>query len=211
MTFGVNFGSRTLALFILLGCAGTTAVALAQLTVSSDHPRSHQARKAKPKRVAAVLAPPQAAPLHVSYENDLLSISAQDAPLRDILVQLHQRTGATIDAPADMDDRIAVELGPGPAVQVVAALLEATHFNYLILGAANRPGAVQSIQLARKPSLLENLAPPVPAANDEERAATPQAGTKASPTGGDEGAWNDVEVPAATPASPSDTAVRPPK
>ena len=210
MTISMNLGSRALALFVLLGCAGTTAAALAPQAVSSDPPPSHKVRKAKPKRIAAVLAPPPVVPLRVSYEGGLLSISAQDAPLRDILAQLHQRTGAAIDAPADMDDRIVVELGPGPAVQVVAALLEATHFNYLITGAANKPGAVQSIQLTRKPSLLEDLAPPVPGANDEERAAPPTR-TKANRTGGDEGVWDDVEVPAATPAPPADTAARPPE
>ena len=211
MTISMNLGSRALAVFVLLGCAGATAVALAPQAVSSDPPPSHKVRKAKPKRIAAVLAPPPVVPLRVSYEGGLLSISAQDAPLRDILAQLHQRTGATIDAPADMDDRIVVELGPGPAVEVVAALLEATHFNYLITGAANKPGAVRSIQLTRKPSLLEDLAPPVPGANDEEGAAAPPARTKANLTGGDEGVWDDVEVPAATPAPPADTAARPPE
>jgi hypothetical protein len=123
---------------------------------------------------------------------------------------LHQRTGATIDAPADMDDRIVVELGPGPAVQVVAALLEHTDYNFVIAAAAKDHRAVQSIQLTRKPSLLEDLAPLVPGANDEESAAAAQARTNAKPTGGDEG-WDDVEVPGATPAPPADTAVRPPK
>jgi hypothetical protein len=145
----------------------------------------------------------------VSYEDGLLSISAQDAPLSDILAQLHQRTGATIDAPADMDDRIAAELGPGPAVQVVAALLEATHFNYVIAGAANKPGAVLSIQLTVKPSFDE--ATPAPAAPEEDRPVAPQSSTKANLTGGDEGVWDDVEVPAATPAPPADTAARPPQ
>jgi hypothetical protein len=210
MTVSLKIGSRALAVFVLLGCASTMAMALAPLAVSSDHPRSHPARKAKSKRIAAVPAPPQAAPLHVSYEDGLLSISAQDAWLSDILAQLHQRTGATVEAPADMNERIAVELGPGPAVQVVAALLEHTHYNFVIAAAAKDHRAVQSIQLTRKPSLLEDLGPPVPGANDEERAAAPQARTKANP-GGDEGVWNDVEVPAATPAPPADTAARPPQ
>ncbi len=210
MTVSMNFGSRALAVFVLLGCTGATAVALAPRAVSSGRQRAHPARKAKPKPVAAVPAPPPVAPLHVSYEGGLLSISARDASLSDILAQLHQRTGATIDAPADVSERIAVELGPGPAVQVVAALLEHTQYNFVIAAAAQDHRAVQSIQLTRKPSLLEDLAPPVPGANDEERAAAAQARTKANP-GGDEGVWDDVEVPAATPAPPADTAARPPQ
>ena len=197
-------------MFVLLACASTTAVALAPRAVSHDPPRSHQVRKAKPKPVAAVPAPPPAAPLHVTYEDGLLSISAQNAPLSDILAQLHQRTGATIDAPADMNERIVVELGPGPAVQVVAALLEATHFNYVIAGATNKPGAVQSIQLTVKPSLDTEAVAPAPAP-EGDRPSAPQASTKANLTGGDEGVWDDVEVPAATPAPPADTAARPPQ
>jgi hypothetical protein len=200
----MSIGSKTLAVFVLLGCA-SVAVALPP-AASSDHPRAHQARKAKPKRVAAVPVPP-AATLHVSYEGGLLSISAQDAPLSDILAQLRQRTGATIDAPAHMDDRIAAELGPGPAAQVIAALLEVTHFNYVIAGAANKPGAVQSIQLTVKPSFDAEAEAPAPAPK-EERPVPAQPSAKA--TGGDEGVWDDVAVPAATPAPPADTAVRPP-
>lgn len=195
----MNFGSRALAVFVLLGCAGTIAVAQAPPAASADHPRAHPVRKAKPKRTAPVPAPHPA--VHVSYEDGLLSISAQDAPLSDVLAQLHQHTGATIDAPAYMGDRIAVELGPGPAVEVVAALLEATHFNYVIAGAANKPGAVQRIQLTAKPSLDEEAEAPAPAPK-------PQSSAKAN---GDEGVWDDVEVPAATPAPPADTAVRPPQ
>ena len=197
-------------MFVLLGCASATAVAQAPLAVSPDPPRSHQVRKAKPKPVAAVPAPPPVAPLHVTYENGLLSIAAQDASLRDILAQLHQRTGATVKAPADVDERITVELGPGPAVQVVGALLEETHFNYLIAGAPNQPGAVQSIQLTLQPSFVAATETPAPAP-EKDRPVAAQASKKADLTGGDEGVWDDVEVPAATPAPPADTAVRPPQ
>ncbi len=197
-------------MFVLLGCASTTAVALSPLAVSPDHPPAQKARKAKPKHVAAVPAPPPVAPLRVSYEDGLLSISAQDASLRDILAQLRQRTGATIKAPADVDERISVELGPGPAVQVVAALLEETHFNYLIAGAANKPGAVQSIQLTVKPSFVAATETPAPAP-EKDRPVESQSSVKANLTGGDEGVWDDVEVPAATPAPPADTPARPPQ
>jgi hypothetical protein len=181
------------------------AVAQAPPAVSADHPRARPVRKAKPKRTAPVAAPHPA--LHVSYEDGLLTISAQDAPLSDVLAQLHQRTGATIEAPADLDERIAVEIGPGPAAQVVAALLEATHFNYVIAGAANKPGAVQSIKLTVKPSLDAEAEASAPAPEQNRPVASPSR-VKAN---GDEGVWDDVEVPAATPAPPADTAVRPPQ
>jgi hypothetical protein len=203
MMVGVKFGIKALAAFVLAGCA-LTAAPLRPPAFSPDHPRAHPARKAKPKTVPT---PPPASPLNVSYENGLLSISAQDASLSEVLAQLHQRTGASINLPKGMDEHVAVELGPGPAVQVVAALLEVTQFNYVIVGAASPPGAVRSIQLSAKPAFVVEAAasPPAPV-----RPVAPQSGVKPSLTGSDEGVWNDVEVPAAT-AQPADTAVRPPR
>ncbi len=195
-----------LALVLLLGCLTAAPAAVRPLESSSSHP----ARKAKPKRRAVAPAPPQAAPLTVSYKDGLLSISADGAPLRDVLAQVHQRTGATIDAPADLDERVDVQLGPGPAVKIVAALLERTNFNFAIVAAAKDPGAIQSIQLTRKPSLLEDL-PPASAANQEERATKEHAPAKAHPASPDDGVWNDVEAPGGAPPPPDDTAARPPK
>ena len=195
-----------LALVLLLGCFTTVPAAVRPLDSSSSRP----ARKTKPKRRAVAPAPPQAAPVSVSYKDGLLSISADGAPLRDVLAQVHERTGATIDAPADLDERVDVQLGPGPAVQIVAALLERTNFNFVIAAVPKDPRAVQSIQLTPKPSLLEDL-PPASAANQEERATKEHAQAKAHPASPDDGMWNDVEAPGGTPPPPADTAVRPPK
>lgn len=205
-------------MFVLLGCASTAAVAQVPQAVSPGHPRAQKVRKANPKRMKPVPAPPPVAPLRVSYEGGLLSISAQDASLRDILAQLHKHTGATIDAPADVDERITVQLGPGPALKVITALLKGTHLNYVIGGAANDAGAVRTIDLTLQPTSVASDVPP-PAAGVEKPPAPSRAAQKANLTGGDEGVWDDVEVgtptappavPATTPAPPADTAVRPP-
>jgi hypothetical protein len=214
----MTFESRALAVFVLLGCASTASVAQAPQGVSPDHPRAQKVRKPHPKRMKAVPAsPPVAPPLQMSYENGLLSIAAQDASLHDILAQLHQRTGATIDAPPDVDERITVQLGPGPALKVIAALLKGTHLNYVIAGAPNDAGAVRTIDLTLQPTSVAPETPP-PVAVVEKPPALSPAASKANLTGGDEGVWDDVEmgpptappaVPAATPTPPAATPAPP--
>jgi hypothetical protein len=184
------------AAILLLGALAASAQPLA-----SDH---QPPRKAKPKQVAAAAALPEPVRLRVSCEGGLLSISAQDAWLRDILQQLRQCTGTVIDLPPDADERIAVQLGPAPALQVVIALLDGTQFNYLISGNADDPGAVRTIQLMLKPS---TPAPPVPVsvAEIEARPST-DADIKATLTGGDEGGSDQVEIgiPNAPPPQPAE-------
>lgn len=214
MRFAEKFGNVWYTAAILLCCAGTIA-APAQ-PVSSNR-RQPATRKAKSTQVAVAAALPEPVRLRVSYEDGLLSISAQNAPLRDILDQLSRFTGAAIDVPQDADERIAVQLGPAPALPVVVALLDATQFNYLIAGAPNDPGEVRMIQLTRKLASFA-MPPAVSVAETEEQQQVPtQADVKANLTGGDEGASDDVEVgtpnappplPAAAPkmATPTSTA-----
>jgi len=205
MRVPLKLGIRALAVIVMLGCASMFAQAPAPLDLSSGVPRQNPPRKVKPKPAAPtpVAAAQPAAPLQVSYENGRLSISAKDAHLSDVLDRVRERTGAAIDVPTDMDERVDVQLGPGPAVQVISELLAATPFNYVIAAAPRDNGAVQSVQLTRKPSSPEEPPPPpTVSADDEDRAAAAQARMKANLTGGDEGVWDEVELPA-TPASPA--------
>jgi hypothetical protein len=193
-----NLARTALAVFLLLSCAGTTATALQPQKSSSGTPRSPQPRKAKPKPDAPV-PPPQVASPKVSYKDGLLSIAANDALLRDVLAQLHQRTGVTFEGSADMNDRVTVDLGPGPAVQIVAAFLEQTGYNFVITTAARDPRLLESIQLTRKPSLLENLVPAGIA--EEERAPAPPPAAKPRPKATDDNGWTE-EPPASTTPPP---------
>ena len=47
-------------------------------------------------------------------------------------------------------ERVVADLGPGPARDVIAQLLNGTHFNYVMVGSATDPTAVQSIVLTPK-------------------------------------------------------------
>ncbi|MGH9644688.1 MAG: hypothetical protein ACRD3Q_19975, partial [Terriglobales bacterium] len=80
----------------------------------------------------------------------LLSIAAQNATLGDVLREVQKQTGATIDVPTGANDRIVVQLGPGAPREVLAALLNGTSFNYVMLGTPADPGAVSEVTLTAR-------------------------------------------------------------
>src|SRR5689334_9678548 len=61
-------------------------------------------------------------PPQVSYQNGQLTIVAPNSTLGDILRAVHKQTGAEIEVP-EAKERVVTHLGPGPARDVVADLL----------------------------------------------------------------------------------------
>ena len=92
---------------------------------------------------------PSTAP-QVSYQEGMLSIAAQNSSLGDILREVHKRTGATIDIPPNANERVVTHLGPGPARDVLASLLNGSGFNYVMVGSTSDPTSVASIILTTK-------------------------------------------------------------
>jgi len=93
----------------------------------------------------------------VSYKNGELTIVAHNSTLADILRAVKKQTGAEIDVPA-ANDRVVTDLGPGPAREVIADLLNGSRFNYVLLGSPEDPGALTRIVLVAKAG-PENAAP----------------------------------------------------
>jgi AMIN domain len=91
--------------------------------------------------------PPQP-PLRVTFQNDLLSIRAEKATLSQVLYEIQRLTGADIPIPAGAErEQIVTNLGPGPAREVLAALLNGSHYNFVILGADDNSTALQQVIL----------------------------------------------------------------
>jgi len=90
---------------------------------------------------------PPAAP-RVSCEEGQLSISANNATLGSILTAVHNCIGVKIDFP---DDAAAMrtygEFGPGPAGQVLIALLGSTDFDYIVGASDANPQKLQTVLL----------------------------------------------------------------
>jgi hypothetical protein len=153
--------ARLLSLF-LLGAPLFTAHAIDQTATParSAHRKAH-------KKPTPVLLPPlpsgplrqlpmdqiPAAPPKVAYQNGLLSISAQNATLGEILREVRKQTGASIDIPqSGANERVVTQLGPGAPRDVLAALLNGTSFNYVMVGSPSDPSTVASVMLSARPS-----------------------------------------------------------
>ena len=92
---------------------------------------------------------PAVAPV-VKYKDGELSIEAHNSTLSDVLKAVRQQTGAELEIPPNATERVVADLGPGPARQVLADLLNGTHFNYVMVGSSTDPSAVESIFLTSK-------------------------------------------------------------
>lgn len=80
-------------------------------------------------------APPPKPALEVTFENGLLRIHTERATLSQVLFEIQRQTGAEIAIPAGAEsEEIAVELGPAPAREVLAALLNGSRYNFIFVG-----------------------------------------------------------------------------
>ncbi|HTZ96639.1 MAG TPA: hypothetical protein VMB18_09595 [Terriglobales bacterium] len=139
----------------------------------------HKARtKAAP--IAATPAPPPtpltpaqmpATPPTVSFVGEQLTVNAPNSTLGDILREVRKQTGASIDIPGNATERVMGIFGPGPARDVLTAILNGSHFNYVLMGSATNPSGLDRVMLLSKPA-----AEPVnQVANAQMQNAPPQA------------------------------------
>ncbi len=93
-----------------------------------------------------------ASPAKVSFHNGLLTISAENSTLGEILRDVRKLTGASIDIPAGSgaNERVVARLGPGAPRDVLAVLLNGSSFNYVMIGSNADPQAVSSVILTSK-------------------------------------------------------------
>ncbi|MGA8764450.1 MAG: AMIN domain-containing protein, partial [Candidatus Sulfotelmatobacter sp.] len=106
-----------------------------------------------PAQPLSASAPPAPAkpPLQVSFENGLLTISSDKASLSEILFAVHERTGADIAIPAGAEqEKVMADLGPGPAPEVLAHLLNGSKFNFLILSAQGDARGLDRVILSQR-------------------------------------------------------------
>jgi hypothetical protein len=83
---------------------------------------------------AAPVSPPKPA-LDVTFQEGLLRIRAQNATMAEVLFEVHQQTGAEIGIPAGAEqEAVAVDLGPAPAREVLASLLNGSRYNFVFVG-----------------------------------------------------------------------------
>jgi hypothetical protein len=172
-------GARMQLRFLLV--ATITSLLAGPCLADQPKAKAHRAAlpvAATPEPPAAPLRPEQmpATPPQVSFHNGLLTITAQNSTLGDILRAVRNQTGAAVDVPGNATERVAGGFGPGPARDVLATLLNGSHFNYLLLGSATNPDALERVILTVKSSndsgssTSASATPPNPAGNPETAA-----------------------------------------
>jgi hypothetical protein len=84
----------------------------------------------------------------VSYINGQLTILAQDASLGEVLRAVSVKTGAVIEFPSDRaQEHLFANAGPGPVREVLSAVLNGSHFNYVMLASPTNPNVLQRMIL----------------------------------------------------------------
>ena len=156
--------TRGIALGLLLAVPVLFAQNLTPSTPpTATHHRHHKSHKTPPLVLPPLPSGPlsqlpmdqiPATPAKVSYEGGLLTISAQNSNLGEILRDVRRLTGASIEIPAGSgaNERVVTHLGPGAPRDVLAGLLNGSSFNYVMMGSSSDPAAVASVILTAKPS-----------------------------------------------------------
>jgi hypothetical protein len=108
---------------------------------------------------------PAVAP-QVSYQDGLLTIVAPNSTLGDILRGVRKHTSADIEIPATANERVVTRLGPGPAREVVAELLNGSHFNYILLGSPDNATQLVRVVLVAKTGPDNPTSQPAEAGNN---------------------------------------------
>jgi hypothetical protein len=174
---------------LLLGacvlCVGTVSLATTAPQHSARKKASKKPQLLPPPLPSGPTGPVQAIPLdaiaavppQVSYQNSQLTIVAPNSTLADILRAVRKQTGADIEVPA-APERVVTHLGPGPARDVLAELLNGSRFNYVLLGSQTDDSALTKVVLVAKTG-SDTIAPPPP--TPEPAAGIAQANTPPAP------------------------------
>jgi len=161
--------------------AGALCLAIPGRADTGDTPKTHPVHKAKKQQPLPPPLPsgpqgpvpqipldaiPAVAP-EVTYQNGLLTIVAPNSTLGDILRSVRKHTAADIEVPATASERVVTRLGPGPAREVMAELLNGSRFNYILLGSPQDANALVRVVLVAK------TGPDTPGADPANKSAAP--------------------------------------
>ncbi len=119
--------------------------------------------------------------LDVSFHDGLLSIRAYKASLSEVLFAVHQRTGAEVAISAGAEqEQVVADIGPAPAPEVLARLLNGSRFNFLILSAANDPRMLDRVILTPRAEGAVTSPSPIQG-NDEAEDEPPAVAVQSNP------------------------------
>src|SRR5207248_5218515 len=129
----------------------------AQKTAAKSSPAKPSPAQPQPAATAPTQPAPEVTPEHgpssppqVSLQGGQLTIVARNSTMSDVLNAVRQKTGANVDMPAGSGERVVGQFGPGAPRDVMAQLLNGSHYDYVLLGSPADPGALNKIVLMAK-------------------------------------------------------------
>src|SRR5438445_7536590 len=152
--------SRFLIL-LMIAVVSAAAVASAQAAPQKKKPKAQvKVVQPQPEPAAAVPHPPPpptpeqgpSSPPEVSFQNGELTIVARNSTMGDVLTAVKQKTGAAVEMPAVSSERVVGRFGPGAPRDVLAQLLNGSHYDYVLLGSPADPGALKKVVLMARAS-----------------------------------------------------------
>ena len=163
---------------LLCGMLLSSVVCFAAPAKKASRKPAAQKKVEQPAPVPAPVVPPPpatlaeqpAVPPNVAMNNGLLTITAENSTLSDVLSGVKRATGAAIDVPSTAaGERVVVHLGPGQPPDVLRQLLTGSKFDYIIVGSPQNAAAVQRVILTARgaagtatPSVQQAFQPPQP-------------------------------------------------
>jgi len=118
----------------------------------------------------------------VTYRDGQLTIDVENLTLAAVLKLIAEKTGAVIDVPPGSgQERIFEHAGPGRADDVLAQLLNGSHFNFIMVNSPQDPNAVAQVLLSveqqgaspaaapETEALAARMPEPVPSPNVNEK------------------------------------------
>jgi hypothetical protein len=153
---------KKLSVVLVLGVAVLCTGGVVEARADSVQSQSHHKTKTKKAQLPPLPSGPTgrpvqqvpldsiaAVPPQVSYQDSQLTIVAPNSTLGDILRAVRKQTGAEIEVPA-APERVVTHLGPGPARDVLADLLNGSRFNYVLLGSPGNDAVLTRVVLVPK-------------------------------------------------------------
>lgn len=132
-----------------------------KLLKGKKHKAPAKTAQVQPEPAPAVTAPPPppptpeqgpSSPPDVSFRAGQLQITARNSTMSDVLNAVKQKTGAAVEMPTVSSERVVGIFGPGAPRDVIAQLLNGSHYDYVLLGSPADPGALKRIVLMARAS-----------------------------------------------------------
>jgi hypothetical protein len=103
--------------------------------VSAAQVSAPESTESLPAPASEAPPPPPSPPVTVTFENGMLRIHAEKATLAQVLFEVQRQTLAEIAIPAGAEqEQVIAELGPAPARDVLATLLNGSPYNFIFVG-----------------------------------------------------------------------------